>query len=399
MANRRDRTVFFTRLRETAQRFMLAPMGGGSTLNIANVSGIPVGLHYSWFLLLALVTWSLATQFFPAFNRGWSGPQYWATALAAALLLFASVLAHEFAHSIVARRRGIEVQGITLFLLGGISQLKAEPRTAWEELSIASVGPATSLVLAGLFWLALQPLSNSYSPLQGILVYLSVVNLLLGLFNLIPAYPMDGGRIFRSIVWAISGSFRLATTIAGWGGQLFGLAFVAWGMFRVLQGNAGGLLLVLVGLFLFAAAAASSRRREAAEAEDPPLVSSAMCAEPLVAPPDMPVGDAVHRRLLPSGRRALFVCEGDRLIGELNGADAASVPTALWQAVPVRNAMRPLPLPSVRPDDNLWDAVDLLATLQDGELAVVDGERLVGSLSTSDALRSIRSDRSATGAR
>ena len=391
--------MFIRRLGSAARRFLLGPMGRGSTLNIASISGIPVGLHYSWFLLLVLVTWSLATQFFPSLYWGWSGPQYWATALVAALLLFASVLAHEFAHSIVARRRGIEVQGITLFLLGGISQLKAEPRTAWEELSIASVGPATSLVLAGLFWLALQPLSNTYSPLQGILVYLSVVNLVLGLFNLIPAYPMDGGRIFRSIVWAVSGNFRLAATIAGWGGQLFGLAFAAWGLFRVLQGNPGGLLLVLVGLFLFAAAAASSRRPEAAEAEDAPLVSSAMWAEPLVVPPDMPLHDAVHRRLLPSGRRALFVCEGDRLVGVLNGADAAFVPTTLWRAVPVRNAMRPLPVPYVRPDDDLWVAVELLATLPDGELPVVNGDRLVGSLSTSDALRLMRDAGSATGAR
>ena len=193
-------------------------------------------------------------------------------------------------------------------------------------------------MLAGLFWLALQPLGNTYSPLHGILVYLSVVNLVLGLFNLIPAYPMDGGRVLRSIVWAVSGNFRLAAKIAGWGGQLFGMAFAAWGLFQVLQGNAGGLLLVLVGLFLFATAAASSRGSGPLKTRTRRLVSSAMWAEPLVVPPDMPLHDAVHRQLLPSGRRALFVCEGDRLVGVLTGADAASVPTALWRAVPVRNA-------------------------------------------------------------
>ena len=362
-------------------------MGGGSTLGLGAVSGIPVGLHYSWFLLLGLVTWSLATQFYPSLYWGWTGAQYWATALAAALLLFASVLAHEFAHSLVARRRGIGVHGITLFLLGGISRLRSEPRTAWEEFSIASVGPATSIVLAGLFWLALQPFSDFRTPLNGILVYLTVVNLVLALFNLVPAYPMDGGRIFRSIIWGISGNFRLATRVAAWGGQLFGIAFAVWGVIRVLQGNPGGLLLVLVGLFLFAAAAASARRPEGAVDEAIPRVSSAMCANPVVAPPDMPLHDAVHYLLLPSERRVLYVCEGGMLVGALAGFDAVRVPPALWRAVPVRNAMRPLPLPSVHIDDSFGTAMELLARLPEGEIPVVNDGRLVGSLSTSDVLR------------
>ena len=280
------------------------------------------------------------------------------------------MLAHEFAHSLVARRWGIGVHGITLFLLGGISRLRSEPRTAWEEFSIASVGPATSIVLAGLFWLALQPLSDFRSPLNGILVYLAVVNLVLALFNLVPAYPMDGGRIFRSIVWGISGNLRLATTVAAWGGQLFGIAFAVWGVVRVLQGNAGGLLLVLVGLFLFAAAAASARRPEGAVDEASQPVSSAMWTSPVVAPPHMPLDEAVHDLLLPSERRVLFVCEGDRLLGALAGFDAALVPTELWRTVPVSDAMRPVPLPTVDADDSLGKAVELLASLPDGEIAV-----------------------------
>lgn len=391
--------MFFRRLGAAAQRFLLGPLVRGSTLNVATISGIRVGLHYSWFLLLGLVTWSLATQFYPSLYWGWSGAQYWMTALAAALLLFASVLAHEFAHSLVARRRGIEVQGITLFLLGGISRLRSEPRTAWEEFSIASVGPATSIVLAGMFWLALQPVSGLRAPLSGILVYLAVVNLVLALFNLVPAYPMDGGRIFRSIVWGISGNFRLANTLSAWGGQFFGVAFAVWGVVRVLQGNPGGLLLVLVGLFLFAAAAASARRPEGEVDGATHSVSSVMWSSPAVAPPDMPLFEAVHHRLLPSARRALFVCEGERLVGTLAGVDASSVPTTLWRAVPVRDAMRPAPLPAVRPDDNLDNAVELLASLPDGEIPVVDEGRLVGSLSTSDVLRLLHGPGSDAGAR
>ena len=241
-------------------------------------------------------------------------------------------------------------------------------------------------MLAGLFWLALQPFSDFRTPLNGILVYLAVVNLVLALFNLVPAYPMDGGRIFRSIVWGISGNFRLATTVSAWGGQFFGVVFATWGVIRVVQGNPGGLLLVLVGLFLFAAAAASLRRPDGAGGESSQPVSSAMRTSPVVAPPDMPLAEAVHDLLLPSERHVLFVCEGDRLLGTLTGFDAAAVPISLWSAVPVMNAMGRPSLPGVRPDDSLQTAILLLWSLPHGEIPVVDGGRLVGSLSASDVL-------------
>ena len=399
MNGRQNRPEFSSRLRASARRLANISFGAGSTLNLGAFWGIPVGLHYSWFLLLGLITWSLATQFYPSLYWGWSGAQYWVTALSAALLLFASVLAHEFAHSFVARMRGIGVHGVTLFLLGGVSRLRSEPRTAWEEFSIAAVGPATSMLLAGLFWLALLPVSDLRTPLHGILVYLAVVNLVLGLFNLAPAYPMDGGRIFRSIVWGISGNFRLATTVSAWGGQLFGIAFAVWGALRVLQGNPGGLLLVLLGLFLFVAAAASLRRSEGEGAVAGQLVSSAMCDSPAVAPPDMPVDEAMHDRLFPSDRSVLFVCEGDRLLGSLTGFDAAAVPTAQWGAVPVRNAVGRTSLPAVRPDDSIEAAVELLLALPGGEIPVVDEGRLVGSLSTSDVLWLLHGPESDAGPR
>ena len=252
--------MFLRRLGMAARRVSFDMLGGGSTLGLVTIGGIRVGVHYTWFLLLALVTWSLSTQFYPALYWGWSAPQYWATGLAAALLLFVSVLVHELAHSLVARLRGIEVDGITLFLLGGVTRLRSEPSTALEEFAIASVGPATSILLAGLFWLMLQPFDASNSMVMGILIYLAVMNLVLGLFNLLPAYPMDGGRIFRSIVWAVTGNARRATTIAAWGGQAFGLAFVAFGLYSMWRGNLGGLLIVLVGVFLFVSAGHSSRR-------------------------------------------------------------------------------------------------------------------------------------------
>ena len=254
-------------------------------------------------------------------------------------------------------------------------------------------------MLAGLFWLALQPVSDFRTPLNGILVYLAVVNLVLALFNLVPAYPMDGGRIFRSIVWGITGNFRLATTVAAWGGQLFGIAFAVWGVVRVLQGNAGGLLLVLVGLFLFAAAAASARRPEGAVDEASQPVSSAMWTSPVVAPPHMPLDEAVHDVLLHSERHVLFVCEGDRLLGTLTGPDAAAVSISLWGAVPVIDAMGRPSLPGVRPDDSLQTAILLLWSLPHGEIPVVDGGRLVGSLSASDVLALLHGPDPDAGAR
>ena len=185
-----------------------------STIRLGKIAGIDIGIHYSWFFILALVTWSLASGFFPSLNPQWSVSLRWGLALISAILLFASVLVHELAHSLIAKSRGFVVEGITLFFLGGVSSLKAEARHAKDEFVISAVGPVTSLVLGIIFWILLQVIGGStlsptpmvrggepVTPLQAIFGYLTFINILLAIFNTLPAFPLDGGRVLRSIIW------------------------------------------------------------------------------------------------------------------------------------------------------------------------------------------------------
>ena len=189
------------------------------SLRIGKIAGIDISIHVSWLIILVLLTWSLATGWFAAFYPGWSSLTYWVVSLLAALLLFVSVLLHELAHSLVARRRGLPVKNITLFIFGGVSNIEQEPTSAGVEFQMSLVGPLMSLLISGLSFLLFVIIGRGTSPLAAILQYLAAANALLGLFNLIPGFPLDGGRVLRSIIWKISGSLSTATRIATVVGQ------------------------------------------------------------------------------------------------------------------------------------------------------------------------------------
>src|SRR6266566_3987166 len=176
------------------------------SFRIGKIAGIDIDIHVSWIIILVLLTVSLATGWFPQLYPGWSSATYWVVSLISALLLFVSVLLHELAHSLVARRRGLTVKNITLFIFGGVSNIEQEPKSPGVEFQMAVVGPLTSLLIGAICYLLLLPLRGTRSPLEGILFYLAVTNILLGVFNLIPGLPLDGGRVLRSIVWKITGS-------------------------------------------------------------------------------------------------------------------------------------------------------------------------------------------------
>src|SRR5438067_839834 len=192
-----------------------------SSIRLGRVAGIEVGLHYTWLFAVILIAWSLAVGYFPSVVPALGAGTYWALGIAAALLLFISVLFHELSHSLVARSRGITVDSITLFLFGGVSNLRTEAVSARDEFLVAVVGPISSLVLAGIFWLVAQALPIN-SPAFALFSYLAFVNLLLGLFNLVPGFPLDGGRVLRSIVWGATGDMQRATVVAAYAGQAFG---------------------------------------------------------------------------------------------------------------------------------------------------------------------------------
>lgn len=224
------------------------------TIPIRRIFGISIDLDYSWFLIMGLLAWLLAVSYYPVEFRDWSTGEYWLMGVVTAVMLFVSVLIHEIGHSIVAKKYGVDVPRITLFIFGGVSQIASEPPSAGAEFWIAAVGPTVSFALAALFW-ELEPLLTWSSPLYALAKYLALINLILGVFNLIPGFPLDGGRVLRAIVWRFTGKYQRATSIAAATGRFFGFLFIFFGVWQMLNRNIiDGLWIAFIGGFLESAA-------------------------------------------------------------------------------------------------------------------------------------------------
>src|SRR5579872_4950815 len=231
------------------------------TIPIGRVLGIPIDLDYSWFLIAVLITWMLAVNYYPVEFKGGTSIEYWVLGAATAVLFFASIVVHELAHSWVALRYEVPVHRITLFIFGGVSQIAGEPPNATAEFLIAVVGPLTSFVLAAIFFL-LEPLLVNIRPALAVAKYLALINGILGLFNLIPGFPLDGGRVFRAIIWGSIKNFRRATVIAANTGRFFGFLFIVAGVWLALKGNLiNGLWIAFIGWFLESAAVAQVQQQ------------------------------------------------------------------------------------------------------------------------------------------
>ena len=208
----------------------------GATFRVARLAGIDIEIHFSWLLIVALVSWTLADGVFPDRYDGWSTAAYWAVGVVSAVLLFVTVLIHELAHALVAIRRGVPVPRITLFIFGGVSQMARQPETARAEFAIAAAGPATSLVIAAVTGALAVTLGGANQKVEAIFGYLATINVLLGVFNLLPGFPLDGGRVLRSIVWGRTHSFRQATKIAAGVGEIFAYGLMGLGFLFVFNG-------------------------------------------------------------------------------------------------------------------------------------------------------------------
>ncbi|MDD5082289.1 MAG: site-2 protease family protein [Dehalococcoidales bacterium] len=219
-------------------------------IKIGRIAGIEISVHYTWILAFLLFTWLLASAFFPQSYPNWSAAAYWITGALAALLLFISVLIHEIAHSLVAKARGLPVKGITLFIFGGVSNIESEPDKPKVEFAMSIVGPLSSLVLAGILYGIFLLVPAQDSPLGAILRYLAIANAWLAAFNILPGFPLDGGRVLRSIIWGATGNLVRATNIATTVGQVFAWLFIGFGVFQLLAGNfLGGLWIAIIGWF------------------------------------------------------------------------------------------------------------------------------------------------------
>ncbi|MDD5311735.1 MAG: site-2 protease family protein [Dehalococcoidia bacterium] len=361
------------------------------SLRIARIAGIDVAVHYTWLFIFFLITWSLAAAYFPAEYPGWSTPVYWITSIVAALLLFVSVLLHELAHSLVAKSRGLPVKSITLFLLGGISNLESEPKEPGLEFIVAIAGPLSSLALAAIFWGVDSTGLTALSPVKATTDYLVTINVLLAAFNILPGFPLDGGRVLRSIIWGATGNLKQATNIASIVGQAFGWLMIALGVFWSLAGNLmNGIWLVLIGWFLNSAAESARRELELRSLWLNVRVASVMNDRPETIGSAAPVEKLVNEIYIKRGLRTAPVVDDGRLVGIVTLTDVRKIPQSAWDVTPVSQAMTRSPLYTVKPDDNMSLAVNLMAEHGVNQLPVVTEDRLVGLLCRADVIRYVQ---------
>jgi Zn-dependent protease/predicted transcriptional regulator len=360
----------------------LAP---GRSIRVLTVAGIPINVHTSWLVVYALITWTLAVGYFPRTLPDLSPVAAWVSGLAAALLLFVSVLLHELSHSIVARAHGLGVRGITLHIFGGVSQLEEEPPSARAEFLIAAVGPLSSFAIAGLLWAGRATGVVTAGVAGAILDYLIFINTAIGVFNLVPGFPLDGGRVLRAVLWKWKGNLRSATFTASRVGSAVAVVLMMWGFLQVMTGAfMGGMWMILIGIFLRGAADASYAQVELKETLAPLHVDDIMVRNPVTVPAAAPVSVLVE--LLWAHHFTSFpVVEDGRAVGIATLPHVQPVPRAHWQHTPVREVMQAMsPELSVARSDSVYAAFEKASRNGVGRLVVVEAERLVGYLSIKD---------------
>jgi Zn-dependent protease/CBS domain-containing protein len=361
------------------------------SFRLGRIAGIEIGIHYTWILAFVLMSWSLAAGFFPQEYPEWSTGTYWITAIMAALLLFVCVLAHELAHSLVAQARGMPVRGITLFIFGGVSNVSAEAERPRDEFAMTVVGPLTSLVLAGVFWGLRHMVGEAETPLSAMLGYLAFVNALLAAFNLLPGFPLDGGRILRSVLWQSTGNLVRATNIAASVGHVFAWLLIGWGFLSILGGNLlGGVWTGFIGWFLNGAAEASRSHVTLRQHLRGMSVRDVMDPNPASIAPQTPVEQVVRDAFLHGGRRAVLVVRDNELLGIVTLTDVRELPHEEWAVTPVERVMTRPPLHTVVPDQDLGSALTLLAEHGLNQVPVLEDGRLTGLLSRADIIRYLR---------
>jgi Zn-dependent protease len=351
---------------------------------IGKAFGISLRLHYSWFFIFALVTWSLAAVYFPATHPEWSLSLKIGAGLLASILFFGSVLFHELMHSLVSIHQGTQIQSITLFFLGGVSEMTGEPKTAGDEFRMAAAGPFSSLVLGGvflgIFFLLRSAAGEAAQFMAAISYYLGLINILLGVFNLIPGFPLDGGRVLRSLIWWRTRNMRSATKIASNIGRAIGFLFIFGGIWLAFTGNFfNGIWLALIGWFLETAASGSYRQLMLQDMLKGHTASEVMSRDCTVVPPDITLERLVNEHILSSGRRCFPVVSGGHTEGLVTLGNVRSIPHDSRKTTLVREAMTPLSqVKSVSPNEDLANILQILSENDINQVPVVWENKVVG---------------------
>lgn len=359
-------------------------------IQIARVMGIPIYLHFSWLIIFGLIVWTLSTGYFPAQYPDLPASSNWAKGLVASILFFVSILLHELGHAVVALRHGLRTRSITLFIFGGVAHLEKDPKDGRAEFWMAAAGPVVSLTLAGLFYTcATLPLVGPSAV--AVAKYLALINLILALFNLVPAFPMDGGRLLRGALWGSLGKAR-ATRIASGAGTFFAFFLIFAGVFSLLRGDSlGGVWYILIGWFIKDASAASYQQVRLDEALRGVTVRDAMAEAVVTVPGSGSVAEAAREHFTRTGYGSYPVTRGEAVVGLLCLKDVLRLSPEERESTSVQGAMRPLTDAIVTdPDTPLPVAIARMAQADTARLLVMHGERLVGLLTMSGVIRRLK---------
>ncbi len=368
------------------------------TLRIGRVAGIDILIHWSWLAIFFLLVWWLATGWYGEVERysHWSDAERWVAAFLTTLFFFLSILVHELSHSLMAKRLGLPVSSITLFIFGGVSSLTAEPDSAKQEFQIAIVGPLTSFVIgtaAGAVWIVSRANGFDDTVAAAVAGYLAIINTAVGVFNMLPGYPLDGGRVLRSVLWAQSRSMLRATKWASTSGTTISWVLIALGVLSVLAGNfVGGIWFVVIGWFLRNVSEQSYQQLVVRTTLEGTKVGDVVNRAFSPAPPDVSVAELVTEYMVGRSQRCVPIVVADDLLGLVSMGDLRDLPRDQWGAISAYRAMTPRErLHIVSPGDDLVKAMELMAQHDVHQLPVVSAQReFQGFVTRADVLRLIQ---------
>lgn len=363
----------------------------GKRIPLFKLFGFKVNVDASWLILAVLVTWSLAKGLFPYYFTGFSNSTYWWMGIAGALGLFMSIIFHEFCHSLVARQFGMPMKGITLFIFGGVAEMESEPTSPKAEFLMAIAGPLASIFLGVIFYLVhIGATSTGWSnPVRGVLMYLMIINLVLAGFNLLPAFPLDGGRVLRSILWSVKGSLRWATRIASGLGSAIGVFMIIFGVLSFIAGSfIGGIWYFLIGLFIRQASKMSYSQLLMRNALAGEQIQHFMKTDPITVSSSLPVDQLVNDYFYKFHYKMFPVSDGNGLLGCVTTKQVKELAREEWNRRTVRDVLIPCSEEnSVSSQTDAMQALSLMHRTGNSRLMVVDNNRLLGIVTLKDMLK------------
>jgi Zn-dependent protease/CBS domain-containing protein len=361
----------------------------GKRIKLFSLFGFEVKADLSWTIIVVLIVWSLSIGVFPRLHEGLSTRTYWIMGVTGAIGLFLSIIVHEFSHSVVARRQGIPMKGITLFIFGGVAEMGDEPPSPKAEFLMSAAGPISSILIAGLFYGVFRLGVHGGWPeaVNGTMGYLAFINLILAAFNLVPAFPLDGGRILRSGLWAYKGNLRWATRVSSAIGSGFGIFLIIMGVFQVLSGNfVGGMWWFLIGLFVNMAAKSSYQQLLVRRSLEGEPVRRFMKTDPVTVQPSVSVQELVENYIYEYHYKLFPVVEnGNKLLGCVTTKQVKEVPKEEWAAKRVRDVMAHCSADNtIEPEADAMKALSLMHRSGGSRLIVADHGNLAGVITLKD---------------